>query len=401
MRFTAMTLPLFFALLTTGNAAAADKGYLGVELKAFGFGPGVLIAGVAEDGPAARAGVRELDVLKAIDGEAVRSQRDVVLIIGAHKSGDTIQLTLQRGNETVELEATLGTRPQVDVVPRADVPEKEKSNATAKSAGFLGVGYADVPEMLSVHLGLKVGDGVLVGGVHKESAAGEAGIERFDVIVKIDGEIVRGGRGLVKLMSGKSAGDEVSVELIHRGKATSKKLTLGERPAGLAKAPWGHPGPGMPGWFGPHGQVFPHGMPRRQGRFHLGDEVFELPFPNAYESLRQLLEERGEFDPHTWQRFEEAFKGLDGAVERSESSQLHVIEDGFEIKIVTDAAGTRVTVSRDGEMIADNVPYDKIDSLPEDVQERVRTLMKKHEVKPSDGATTPSKPIEPSRGIKA
>jgi 2-alkenal reductase len=86
---------------------------------------GAYVADVAADGPAAKAGLRagsestEIpnlraggDLITAIDGRPVRQFDDLLSYLITNKSpGDTVTLTLQRGDEVLDIEVVLGKRP--------------------------------------------------------------------------------------------------------------------------------------------------------------------------------------------------------------------------------------------------------------------------------------------------
>jgi S1-C subfamily serine protease len=61
---------------------------------------GVLIAGVVPNSPAATAGIRRGDVVTAIDGQAVTTADQLQNLIDKSKLGQSVQLTMQRGNNT-------------------------------------------------------------------------------------------------------------------------------------------------------------------------------------------------------------------------------------------------------------------------------------------------------------
>jgi len=63
---------------------------------------GAIIRQVVEDSPAEAAGLRKGDVITAIDGESVESPRALADAVTEHKPGDTITLTVARGDETAE-----------------------------------------------------------------------------------------------------------------------------------------------------------------------------------------------------------------------------------------------------------------------------------------------------------
>ena len=72
--------------------------------------PGAHVTEVAEEGPAAKAGLKKGDVVTAIDGEPVKNAFTLRFALGRRRAGDKAKLTVRRGEETLELEATLGER---------------------------------------------------------------------------------------------------------------------------------------------------------------------------------------------------------------------------------------------------------------------------------------------------
>jgi Do/DeqQ family serine protease len=72
---------------------------------------GVLISGVAEDGPADDAGVERGDVITAIDGTAVVDSNDLRNRVAALEPGRSVVLTALRDGKERKLKATLGELP--------------------------------------------------------------------------------------------------------------------------------------------------------------------------------------------------------------------------------------------------------------------------------------------------
>jgi S1-C subfamily serine protease len=98
-------------LLVTTAARAEDKpGFLGVQLKADDNGK-IQIAGLAEDGPAGKAGLKTDDVIIKLDGKEVGEVADFVKAIKAHKAGDKITLQVLRDGKEMEIKITLGEAP--------------------------------------------------------------------------------------------------------------------------------------------------------------------------------------------------------------------------------------------------------------------------------------------------
>jgi len=63
------------------------------------------------DGPAAAAGIQPNDFIVAIDGERIDADTSFNELLFEHRPGDTVPVTVLRGDEEFDLEVTLGERP--------------------------------------------------------------------------------------------------------------------------------------------------------------------------------------------------------------------------------------------------------------------------------------------------
>jgi len=62
---------------------------------------------VEENLGAAEAGVQEGDIILAADGQTIKQTGDLLAVRRNHVLGDTMVLTLQRGEETLDVEVVL------------------------------------------------------------------------------------------------------------------------------------------------------------------------------------------------------------------------------------------------------------------------------------------------------
>jgi serine protease Do len=106
-------------------------------------GKGVLVTSVAEDGPAAKAGIKAGDVIIAVDGEKVDSTGDVTAGLNKKKEGD-VTLTLIRNKSQMNMTVTpkAAQRPTVIspartarrvVIPRIEIPATPEVNVNIPS----------------------------------------------------------------------------------------------------------------------------------------------------------------------------------------------------------------------------------------------------------------------------
>lgn len=90
------------------------RGYLGLSLQPVrvdASSVGAMVMGVAEQGPGAAAGIRQGDVIVAMNGQPIRSVPLLLRALGPASVGAVLVLSLRRAGETVEARLTVGERP--------------------------------------------------------------------------------------------------------------------------------------------------------------------------------------------------------------------------------------------------------------------------------------------------
>lgn len=95
------------------------QGFLGVSSlpvrlpstqRAGGADGGLLVTGVADEAPAAAAGLLVGDVIVAFDGTSVQDADDLLTLLRGDRVGRAVPLTVVRGTERLELPVTVGER---------------------------------------------------------------------------------------------------------------------------------------------------------------------------------------------------------------------------------------------------------------------------------------------------
>ncbi|HWE07594.1 MAG TPA: PDZ domain-containing protein, partial [Rhizomicrobium sp.] len=91
----------------TSQPAVPYSGLTGEEAEG-----GVKVTAVVENGPAAKAGIKEGDLLIGADDKKIKTFEELTQEIRSRKVGDTLELKLKTGDKTSTVEVTLGERPQ-------------------------------------------------------------------------------------------------------------------------------------------------------------------------------------------------------------------------------------------------------------------------------------------------
>lgn len=124
-------------------------------------------------------------------------------------------------DKTISIPGMSSFRPGVlhvaDRIPRRD-------------AGWLGVQLAPVPAAVASQLQLDQA-GVMVRNLFRDSPADQAGLERYDVIVRVDGQEVDRGIGMFsRHVRNKGPGDSITLTLYRGGRQMEVAATLGSAP---------------------------------------------------------------------------------------------------------------------------------------------------------------------------
>ncbi|MDG0992743.1 MAG: trypsin-like peptidase domain-containing protein [Luminiphilus sp.] len=110
-----------FVMKDLVNYGTVVRGWLGVSVELLQTPETTLqqqqvlmISGLAEDGPAARAGLQLGDVISAINGSTVNDGRITMHQIARLRPGEVVDIEVARGRERelVQLQAVVGTRPE-------------------------------------------------------------------------------------------------------------------------------------------------------------------------------------------------------------------------------------------------------------------------------------------------
>jgi len=169
---------------------------------------GVVLGRIIPDSPAAKAGLKEKDVVTEVNGQRVEGSAQFRRMIREIPSGRSVQLTIWRDGRSQTVSATLGkseerrramkmrTTPgtfafHMPEIP--DIPSMEWNGNLLFGGGQprLGIDAEDLNGQLGTFFGAPDGEGILVREVHSGMPAEKAGVKAGDVITSIDGERIR------------------------------------------------------------------------------------------------------------------------------------------------------------------------------------------------------------------
>lgn len=102
--------------------------------------------------------------------------------------------------------------------------------------GWLGVRIQPVTDEIAESLGIKSTDGAIVADAESDAPAAKAGIASGDIIVKVDGDAIKGPRELSRAIANFEPNTDVTVTVMRDGKEQDISVKLGELPTDVAAA---------------------------------------------------------------------------------------------------------------------------------------------------------------------
>ena len=164
------------------------RGWLGVAIqnvtpsiaKSLGLNKpqGALVANVNPGSPAAKAGVKQGDVIVGAGGQKIETVHDLPRLVAATPPGHKLDLTVERNGKQETLTATVGEMPENPQVASAAAPQESAA---------LGLQLSSIDQDLRQKYSIpKDVQGVVVTKVAGNSPADQLGIKPGDVIVSVD-----------------------------------------------------------------------------------------------------------------------------------------------------------------------------------------------------------------------
>lgn len=170
---------------------------------------GVVLGKIVPDSPAAKAGLKENDVVTEINGQRVEGAAQFRRMIHEVPAGRSIQLTVWRDGRSQAISATLGKSEERRHAMRMmtptpgtfafrmpempEIPSMEWNGNMLFGGGQprLGIDAEDISGQLGTFFGAPDGEGILVRDVNAGSPAEKAGVKAGDVITSVNGERIR------------------------------------------------------------------------------------------------------------------------------------------------------------------------------------------------------------------
>jgi serine protease Do len=180
------------------------RGYLGVAVGpvdpevAARFGikehEGVEVSRVSEDGPAAKAGIREHDIITSVAGKTVKDGRELQHIVGSLSINKPVDIGVVRDGESKVVHVTIAEQPDnygIRTVRTSGSPRSSDQDAEEVTLDNFGMGISELTPELAKQYGYSDdAKGVIITSVEPGSVAAEKGMIRGALITKVERKAV-------------------------------------------------------------------------------------------------------------------------------------------------------------------------------------------------------------------
>jgi len=170
------------------------RGYLGVSIQTItpemarglgisGQAKGAIIASVAPNSPAEKAGLKQGDIIIAYNGKNIEDVSQLRMLVANTKPGKVVSISLLRGKKKINIRVKVG-----------DLSKMQQKARKLKQNNVIGVTVEKVTAEIARSIGLKEAQGVIITSVAPGSVAAQVGLTKGDIIFRVGNKAVNSAR---------------------------------------------------------------------------------------------------------------------------------------------------------------------------------------------------------------
>lgn len=166
------------------------RSYFGVKEAA-----GIIVVKVYSDSPAEKSGIKEGDLVLALDNQPVKASRDLVRMVSSYEVGAQLPMKILRDGKEMTLKVKIGAGPK-------DLDKLEEVQGQKERTTFRGLAIDDLNPTYRQRFRLKEEEpGVIVTYIEENSLADKSTLNVGDVISKVNGKEIKDKEGFIASVS--------------------------------------------------------------------------------------------------------------------------------------------------------------------------------------------------------
>ncbi|MEW6734597.1 MAG: DegQ family serine endoprotease [Acidobacteriota bacterium] len=185
---------------------------------------GAFVNDVQSDSPAARAGIQSGDVIVGFDGKPIKDHHQLTSLVAETPVGRQAEIKFIRDGKPQTTRVTIVERDRrVDQI--GENPFEEEGNSPeSESAGKLGLSASNLSEDQTANLRIK--NGAVIDQIVPGGPAAEAGLQRGDIIHKVNTQPIRSVSDLSAVLKTLKSGDSITLQVERSGRLFFATLTI-------------------------------------------------------------------------------------------------------------------------------------------------------------------------------
>ncbi len=182
------------------KSGSVERGWLGVQIQPVNAGiaeslglaeaQGALVVAPQKDSPGEKAGIKEGDVVTAVDGEPIKGPKELAKRIGATRPGTVVEVSLWRDGKATSLKLTIGTLPEEKIASATPSVPSEPPAKTDETLAALGLTVTPAED----------GKGVKISTVDPNSEAADQGVKTGEKITSVNNQEISTAADIAKLL---------------------------------------------------------------------------------------------------------------------------------------------------------------------------------------------------------
>jgi serine protease Do len=216
---------IYNQLIKTGKVT---RGSIGIQfsadedrnhelVKGYGGTQGIFVTHVEPGGPAEKGGLKEGDIIVALDGKPVTRGQDLMDHVADASVGETMKIAVMRNGKKEDFSVTIGDREKV-FANTFGAQRSESSEPGEGTQAKFGIFIQDLNASLRQNLNYNGPAGVLITQVEGGSFADDIGLLQNDIIVQINRQAVTSAEELKRIQNTMKPGDAVVFKIMRAGR---------------------------------------------------------------------------------------------------------------------------------------------------------------------------------------